>query len=488
MFKHEFDQIMREHFDLSDKYTRRYIASLSEDAQQDQLLAALSSALYNKVVEKVDDIDFGTIPLSRGDITKVQGFSSTEECLNIIRRLVIEYKQNPAVVDVVISAVNNIKERKALFIKGYTLNVELPMLLYNTMVLAVERSTSLMIATCIEYVKDTTGNDFKMALDKAAYNRTMDDLLFKQLIDFNNMCHKGQLDKTLEAVMKNPVRVKEEVENMYGSVRAIDEEDPTSPEMPTISDDDSPFDNQDTVEPAENQEENEPAQELPVPFEVPSEPPVDPAEEESPEDKDVNPDTQLTFGDQHDEVEPENIPTVNPGDDVLSSDTPLNELDDTDENNETNNGVPYIPEEEEPVEESAAATAAVIKAVAIGGAALAAYLTPKVIMLIIRLIRSCIYTYYHSKMKISDYLEIQADLIEANANDLQYSTTSDVPDKEKEKIIKKQLKIAAKLRKWSNKFAIDSKASSNKAKQEIDKEDKSKNKIQPNENGDDSIF
>ena len=87
MFKHEYDQIIREHFDLSDKYTRKYITSLKEDAQQDQLLAALSSALYDKIVQKVDDIDFGSIPLSRGDITKVEGFASTEECLNIIRRL-----------------------------------------------------------------------------------------------------------------------------------------------------------------------------------------------------------------------------------------------------------------------------------------------------------------------------------------------------------------------------------------------------------------
>jgi uncharacterized UPF0160 family protein len=122
MFKHEYDQLIREHFDLTDSYTRKYITSLKEDAQQDQLLNALSSALYEKIVSKVDDIDFGTIPLSRGDITKVQGFASTEECLNIIRNLVIQYKQNPTIVDVVISAVNNIIERKALFIKGYALN------------------------------------------------------------------------------------------------------------------------------------------------------------------------------------------------------------------------------------------------------------------------------------------------------------------------------------------------------------------------------
>ena len=489
MFKHEFDQIIREHFDLSDKYTRKYIASLKEDAQQDQLLAALSSALYNKVVEKVDDIDFGTIPLSRGDITKVQGFTSTEECLNIIRRLVIQYKQNPAVVDVVISAVNNIKERKALFIKGYALNAELPMLMYNTMVLAIERSTSLMIATCIEYVKDATADGtFKMALDKAAYGRTMDDLLFKQLIDFNNLCHKGQLDKTLESVMRNPVKVKEEVETMYGSIRPIDEEDPTKPEAPTTSYA-SPFADDDTVEPFDNRQEDMPS-ELPTPFaDEPAEPPVDPAENQGPEERDINPDTELTLQDvEKDEVEPENIPTVNPGDDVFSSETPINELEDQDDSDETNNGVPYIPEMEEPVEEGILGTA-VNTIDAIGGVVKFAVTLPfNIIMLAVKLIRSCVYYYYYSKMKISDYLEIQADLIEANANDLQYSTTSGLSDKEKEKVVKKQLKMAGKLRKWSNKFSIDSKSASNQAKKQSDSDDKNKNRIGQNDNGDDSIF
>ena len=50
MFKHEYDQLIREHFDLTDSYTRKYITSLKEDAQQDQLLNALSSALYEKML------------------------------------------------------------------------------------------------------------------------------------------------------------------------------------------------------------------------------------------------------------------------------------------------------------------------------------------------------------------------------------------------------------------------------------------------------
>ena len=59
MILNEFDQIVKEYFDLSDRATRQYIISLDESGE-DQLLAALSARLYDNIVAKVDNIDFGT--------------------------------------------------------------------------------------------------------------------------------------------------------------------------------------------------------------------------------------------------------------------------------------------------------------------------------------------------------------------------------------------------------------------------------------------
>lgn len=487
MFKYEYDQIIREHFDLTDRYTRKYITSLTEDTQQDQLLAALSSALYNKIVSKVDEIDFGTIPLSRGDITKVQGFASTEECLNIIRNLVIQYKQNPTIVDVVISAVNNIKERKTTFVKGYAINAELPMLIYNTMVLAIERSTSLLIATCIEYVKDPTSNNIKMSLDKAAYNRTMDDLLFKQLINFNNLCHNGQMDKTLEEVMKNNIRsAREEVENMYNAVHVVGEEEPIAPEGV----DQNPFDSDSTVEPFDNRtSEEQPFDNsddtMPEPEDFPEDTEEYPSDMPTPTD--IQDDEEYVTTSADDEVEPDNIPTVNPGDSVTDSDTAINELEDDDEYDETNNGTPFIPETDS-VEEGLLGTA-VNTGVAVASFAVGVIKLPfTVLKLVLALLRTVIYYFYYTKMKLSDCLEVQADLIEANANDLQYSTTSDLSDEQKGKVVKKQRKTAEKLRKWANKFAIDSKTTSNKAGKAAQDDDRNKNTIGRNDYDEDSIF
>ena len=219
MLQNEYNQIFRENFDYSDNYTRQFIAraAVTEDGN-DQLLNALSASLYDSIVSKVDEIDFGTIPLSRGDITKVEGFGKTMECLRIIRELVLQYKQDVTAVDVVLSAIQNTMDRKALFIKGYALNAELPMLLYNLIVLAIERSTSLMIATCIQFISDPSSNTPKKALDKVAYQRTMDDVMFQQLGSYNAMCNKKTIDKILDNSMK---AVKEDVEFEYDVVAPI---------------------------------------------------------------------------------------------------------------------------------------------------------------------------------------------------------------------------------------------------------------------------
>lgn len=526
MFKSDYDQIIRENFDLTDRYTRRYIATL-EDAGQEQLLSALSSALYDKIVTKVDDIDFGTIPLSRGDITKVEGFAGTEECLSIIRRIVLEYKQNPAVVDVVLTSIQNIKDRRSLFIKAYGLNVELPMLIYNTIVLAIERSTSLMIATSIEYIKDPVSSSPKAALDKVAYQKTMDDLLFKQLVSFNNMCHNKSLDKTLDQVMKHPI-FKEDVAMQYDVIAPVVEDPENGTDAIENPVDDNPFTSDDTVEPAVNKEpELTGDTEIPAANEFPEDVPATTPEDEkccgatgssdetcgttpadetcgakecnlpgatepTVEEDDIDLDTPIVPNEvpteeeiTDDQTEEENIPTVVPSDDVTDSKAVISE----DENDETNNPITVSGDTTEPVEEFAITGTAIAATI---GAIMASPAIIKgagwVITHLIEMLRSIIYTVYYAELKFADCLAVQADLIEANANELKYSDSTDLTPEQKEKTIKKQMKWVEKLRKWSNKFSIDQKKATNDANKDIQKDSKEKKTISKNQYGDDSIF
>lgn len=381
MFLSEEEKMIREYFDISDPTTRALL--LHEDTNNEQLLAALTNALYDKIVSNVDKIDFGSIPRSRGDITKVEGFENTVECLNIMRKIAIEYKETPDYVDTVLGAINNVKERKAVFMKGYATNMEFPIMLYNLVVLCIEQSVSYMIAVCIQYIKDPESGSMAAALDKVAYNNTKDTLLYDQLNKFNIGCASKQVDLALDEVFKNAKAVKEAVEDMGATDRLINRK-----------------------------------------------------------------------------VRPRGIDQM-----------PDDLFDDADGTTEPINGCGNAMNTPMGVNEGLLSAAVSVVGAVANVARYTLYGVKALLGCVIPLMRSITYFFIHTRVKASDTLAIQAQFIEANANRLQYSDTS-MDDDKKKKVIAKQLKIAEKLRNWSNKLAIDNKKSEIAADVDMTKEKK----------------
>lgn len=208
----DYLEIVSENYDLSDSHTFNKVIMCTE-AEKESVLKHLTGKLYNDIKNKVDVIDFGTIPKSKGDITKIDNYENLVECVNTITALIREYNQPTEQIDVVSTAIENIKLRTRVWEKAFALNIELPMIVYNTMVLSVVSSISLMITTCIEYVKNADGT-IKTAFDKAAYVKNKDHVLFTSLREFNFTCSKGDLDKAMGACIKvNATAVKEAYEN-----------------------------------------------------------------------------------------------------------------------------------------------------------------------------------------------------------------------------------------------------------------------------------
>lgn len=198
-----------EHFDLMDDETR---VALDEADGKNQMILSLTSRLYDKIVEKVDQIDYGTIPNSKGDITKVDNYNEMLECIEIMKGILDEYHEDKEPLDTISTAIDNIKSRTKTFEKAYALNVELPIVLYNTMVLAVVGSISFLIATCIEFIKQPGDDSFAISLDKAAYYKEKENLLLNNLRRFNKSCQKGEIDAALDTVFAMNAK------NLAGSV------------------------------------------------------------------------------------------------------------------------------------------------------------------------------------------------------------------------------------------------------------------------------
>lgn len=193
-----------EAFDLKDSKTRRILLSLDE-ADQKSVLTSLTSRLYNNIVNKMDDIDYGTIPNSKGDITKIDNFDKLTECVSLLSDIAKEFKQDTSAMDTVSLAISNIETRKDLFERAFKFDCEIPQMTYNNIVLSIISSVSLLIATCIEFIKTPNKDTFDIVLDKVSYAKTKNNMLFNTLKKFNKICANNNFDKSMNNIIKEKV-------------------------------------------------------------------------------------------------------------------------------------------------------------------------------------------------------------------------------------------------------------------------------------------
>ena len=212
----EMETTLREFMDLNDRQTLNTVVSVCE-AGNNQFIIALTNKLYDMIRKKVDRVDYSYVMGSRGDITKIPNYDDLNECLEIIRKIVIQYKQSTAPVDTVLTAIQNLVDRKKLFTRAFAINSPLPILTYNSIALAIVQSVSYLIATSIEFIKDPTIETFQMALDVTAYRKTSQNLLFTNLEEFNKSCKSKEFDIAMGVIMDKTI-TKEASEVFDGTV------------------------------------------------------------------------------------------------------------------------------------------------------------------------------------------------------------------------------------------------------------------------------
>lgn len=314
-----------EHMNLSDPKTRKAIMAMNE-AEQGAALTALTSKLYDNIVSKVDDIDYGEIPMSKGDVTKLSNYMKLRECIDLLNGILKEYKQDTAPINEIALALAHIEARKDLFTRAFKLDVELPIILYNTTVLNIISAVSYMIATCIEFIKTPNQDSFQVTLDKVAYAKTKSNMIYGNLKKFNKVANKHDLDQALNHIIKT--KVHHEAAAISAGITAVG-----------------------------------------------------------------------TF---------------------LSGLNPI---------------------------------------------ALGITITAVILTVLIPLLREMVFLFFYTKMRVSEFFEIQADLLQMNAYNVENNSSMD--DDKKKKVVSKQLKIVEWLRKMSNKFAINNRKAEVEAEREI---------------------
>lgn len=201
----EFNKAIVEYFDLTDRATSRILTHLNEDAQN-TVLSALASKLYDNMMKKCDDIDYGEIPATKGDVTKLSKYDVMKDTLKTMHDLLKEYKQDTGPVDELTVALSNLEARKDLFERAYKYNSEMPMMIYCNVTYGIIVGITFMIASCIEFIKDPGTTTFRMSIDKVAYAKSKDHLIYQSIKKFNKSCEKREFDKAMEAIMKTQIK------------------------------------------------------------------------------------------------------------------------------------------------------------------------------------------------------------------------------------------------------------------------------------------
>lgn len=199
------NQLILEYMDINDITTVKEVYSLNE-AEQNTFLLSLTNKLYQMIVGKIDDVDFGDIPNSKGNIRKYTKYKQLRDCVEVLQGIFEQYKEDTKPVQVLDNALSNLENNADIFMAGYASDINLVKMTYETTTLGVVQGIGFMIATCIEYVKTPRKEGLQITLNKTGLRKVKDHLLYENLIKFNDACSKGDLEKALRPLIKERVK------------------------------------------------------------------------------------------------------------------------------------------------------------------------------------------------------------------------------------------------------------------------------------------
>lgn len=162
------------------------ISKLSEN-DKNAISIDVAKKMYELAAQKMPSVDFGDIPLSKGDLTRFTHYTTMTDALSILE----EAFGVTEVADIVTirQAMNNLIANKDHFAKAYIDNIDGAILLYQLTVLACLQSISLLISSYLNYVKNPDGNfTIELAINSTKKIKSMNTVCINSLEVFNKFC------------------------------------------------------------------------------------------------------------------------------------------------------------------------------------------------------------------------------------------------------------------------------------------------------------
>jgi hypothetical protein len=124
----------------------------------------------------------------------------------LLHDIFVQYKEDPAPVQVIDNALSNLENNSHLFMSGYAGDISIVKMVYETTALGVISALGFMISVCIEYVKTPRKEGLTIVLNRTGIRKVKDHIMYENLIKFNDSCKNGDLEKALNPLISNKVK------------------------------------------------------------------------------------------------------------------------------------------------------------------------------------------------------------------------------------------------------------------------------------------
>lgn len=168
--------------------------------------------LYQNIIDR-KHVDFGDIPKSKGDITKYSGYETMKETLDVLIALGRDEKCNDLIKysTVVVTAIENIKKLKNVYMKAYSRKNEYVTLDYQLYVYTCVEATTSLIGAFVNDIK-TPSSEMKIVLKDTRFRGNL--FFIQSLMQFNRVNENNKYSSFLMATLANGQ------ENLLGEIFA----------------------------------------------------------------------------------------------------------------------------------------------------------------------------------------------------------------------------------------------------------------------------
>lgn len=167
------------------------------EAQGTDITNKMLTDLYKSTIARAD-IDFDTIPDSKGDVTKFTGFTQMQSVLNLLDEMATAQHVKIPELRTVQEGIDALIRSTPVFEKGFALNKDLLILTYNTMVYSCVVATSELISAYVEFIKSPDQLEFKLLKGPMRAGKE----LIANIERFNRVVKDGSFNTMANGIIK----------------------------------------------------------------------------------------------------------------------------------------------------------------------------------------------------------------------------------------------------------------------------------------------